>query len=781
MKLTIHELSKALDIPYTGTDVATPLSRPLIDSRSLIFPEETLFFALTTPSNDGHRYIRELYRRGVRHFAVDSGTLADNPLPADACALLTDGSHGVVDALQQSGAYIRSLVDCPVIAITGSRGKSLMKEYLAEAFSKIPVTASPRSWNSQIGVPMALWRLETDTRLAIFEAGISSPGEMERLEKMIRPTIGIFTGLTDEHSGEFTSPEEKCREKALLFRNVSHIIFIATDPLIEPILREANPSATLIRVADAPEAAAAVASITGLPLGPLPKLRLRSTRLDITEGDDGRIVATDHFSTDLGAIETALDRFARRIGGRRLVAILGDLDLRGRDPETSYRELERLLLAHGVDSVIGVGDVISRHIDSFSDAISHQGFQDARSFLRSGTDAYFADSAILISGGASAEFDTLSRAIEPTRHATCLEVNLDSLTHNFNYFRSLVSHTTGLIAMIKADAYGAGAPEIARTLQNQGAAYLAVAVIEEGLALRRGGISMPIMVLNPLTTNANALIYNNLEPTVFSLDELDALAATVAANGINSFPIHIKLDTGMHRFGFTEDELPALLHKLKENPSLRVASIFSHLATADCLDMDDYTTEQLQAFDHMSGYLVDNIGYRVKRHILNTAGIVRYPQYQYDMVRLGIGLYGVSPLGSELAENLLPVSTLVTSISAIHQRHPGDTIGYGRRGRVDSESTVATVPIGYADGLNRHLGNGALRVRVNGHSCPTIGNICMDICMIDVTGSGAKPGDRVEIFGANVPVEGIAETLDTIPYEVLTSVAPRVKRIYFRE
>ncbi|MDE5608469.1 MAG: alanine racemase [Muribaculaceae bacterium] len=781
MKLTLTELSEALNIPVTGTPDQTPLSRPLTDSRSLLYPDGTLFFALTTPSNDGHRYVRELYRHGVRHFAVSEEAIAVNPLPADASALVAHDADGVLDILQRSAAYVRSLVDCPIIAVTGSRGKSLMKEYLAEAFSSVRVTASPRSWNSQTGVPLSLWRLQPDTRLGIFEAGISRPGEMERLAGMIRPTIGVFTGLTDEHSGDFTSLEHKCREKAELFREVSHILYFESDPLVEGILHEINPTAKLIRVDDAPAAARTIAEITGLPLGRLPEYCVRSTRLDITEGDDGRIVATDHFSTDPGAIETALDRFGRRTGGRRLVAIIGDLALRGSKPEEAYRELERLLLAHGADSLIGVGKEISRYISQFGDAISHQGYPTADSFLKSGNDAYFADSAILISGNSGSEFELISRAVEPTRHPTCLEVNLDSLTHNFNYFRSLVAPTTGLVAMIKADAYGAGAVEVARTLQNQGAAYLAVAVIEEGLALRRGGISMPVMVLNPLTTNANALIRNNLEPTIFSISELATVADAVNTAGHQSYPIHIKLDTGMHRFGFNESELPDLMEQLRQYPSLRVASVFSHLATADCPEMDDYTLGQLKAFDRMSQYIADNLDYKIKRHILNTAGIMRYPEYQYDMVRLGIGLYGVSPLDSEMSKNLLPVSTLVTSISAVKERHPGDTIGYSRRGKVNEESAIATVPIGYADGLNRHLGNGALRVFINGHRCPTIGNICMDICMIDVTGCDARPGDRVEIFGPNIPVEEVAEILDTIPYEVLTSVAPRVKRIYFRE
>lgn len=779
MKLTISTLSKAIKIPFRGNGNHI-VDIPLTDSRSLLYPDRTVFFALTTPSNDGHRYVRELYRRGVRNFVLSY----DCDLPEDASVLIAPCHGAVLDALQASAAYVRSLFSCPVIAVTGSRGKTVIKEKIARAFSRpgYPVVTSPRSWNSQTGVPLSVWRLEPGTALAVFEAGISSRGEMSRLASIIQPTIGVFTGLTDEHSDGFDSPAHKCREKALLFRSATHIIYIDNNPVIGPMLQEINPGAKLIAVENDREIINALSPLLGL--SPHYSQGEISTRLDISEGDDRRLVAYDRYSTDLGGIETALDRFARRVTNRRLVTILSDLETRGADTDVAYRDLERLLMSRGVDEVIGIGSEISHQLLSFSQAFARRTFPSVEEFLNTTDTTEFADTAVLIDGP---DFAQIKTTLESTRHDTCLEVNLDALTHNFNLYRSLVAPTTGIVAMVKADAYGAGAVEIARTLQNQGTAYLAVAVAEEGIALRQAGITMPVMVLNPITTNVGALLRHNLEPTIFSLNELDLIRRHIPAGAQSPCPIHIKLDTGMHRFGFSEAQLPQLINALTSMPELRIASIFSHLATADCPDMNDYTDFQLDNFARMSSYLVDRLPYDVKRHILNTAGITRYPAHQYDMVRLGIGLYGISPFDTantyhhKINHDLKPVSTLVTSISALQHRLPGDTVGYGRRGVISRPSIIASLPIGYADGLNRHLGNGATKMIVNGVACPTVGNICMDICMIDVTEANASPGDRVEIFGPNIPVSRLSDTLGTIPYEILTSVAPRVKRIYFRE
>ncbi|MDE7385534.1 MAG: alanine racemase [Muribaculaceae bacterium] len=779
MEITVNQLSKALGLTIIGNGSDRLIAKPLTDSRSLTTPYDTLFFAITTSSNDGHRYIRDLERRGVRNFVINRNMLYQLIPRDDTNYLVSD--EPVVDILQQSAAYIRSMVSCPVIAITGSRGKTVVKEMIASACSDWLITKSPRSWNSQIGVPLSVWRLEPDTRLAIFEAGISRPGEMERLEKIIRPSIGVFTGLTDEHARSFDNIEQKCREKAALFVHCSDIVYIPTSDIIKPILSEVCPGARLHEADEYGGIVRIVENLVGHPARPSKQSSPVSTRIDISEGGEGNIFAFDYFTNDLDGIETALDQVGRRVPqGSPLVAVLGDLQLYGTEPEVGYRRLEQLLTDHNVDGIVGVGEEISRYVHNFSDRFRISSVPSAADFIRRFNTYNFPHSALLIKGTPTEEFVQIKNWLEDTRHDTCLEVNLDALTHNFNYYRSLVKPGTGMIGMVKADAYGAGAVEVSRTLQSQGADYLAVAVVEEGLALRRGGIKMPIMVLNPIANNYTALFDKHLEPTIFSLIELDLLNSFVPDGDGEPYPIHIKLDTGMHRFGFNEKELPRLVEEIKKYPRLRVASIFSHLATADCTDMDDYTITQLNNFDRMSGYIIKRLGYPVKRHILNTAGIMRFPQYQYDMVRLGIGLYGISPIDDN-DRNLRPVSRLTTCISALQERTAGETVGYARRGKITSRSVIATLPIGYADGLNRLLGNGRTSMMVNGVKCPTVGNICMDICMIDVTHANAICTDRVEIFGDSIPVTEVAKTLGTIPYEVLTWVAPRVKRLYFRE
>lgn len=796
MQLSTQHISSILNAnPITG-GANYSLSIPLTDSRSLLDPEHTLFFALTTSSNDGHRYVRELYRRGVRNFVINSGMLSKIDIFDDANFFFTDGP--VLDALQATATAIRNMVTCPIIGVTGSRGKTVVKEMLADAITDRRITKSPRSWNSQIGVPLSIWQLEPDTELGIFEAGISRPGEMHRLSDIIRPTIGIFTDLTDEHQGEFESLEHKCREKAQLFNHCTDIIYLSDEPIIRTTLENSCSQAHLHPASDYTDIVNIAVSLLHSNRSSeqvetkqcreqnseiTPASTSISTRIDISDGGEGNIIAFDRYSNDLGGIETALDQLARRIPADfPLVVVLGDLLTRGWDPDIVYQRLEQLLLDRNVDEVIAVGETISRYVAGFSDLL-RKGYATSgpAEFIERFNTHDFPHSSILIKGTPREQFEKIKNWLEDTLHYTCLEVNLDALINNFNYYRSMVKPTTGMIGMVKADAYGAGAVEIARTLQSQGADYLAVAVVEEGLELRRAGISMPVMVLNPISSNYSSLFTKKLEPTIFSLRELEMLSSFAPKDTGTPYPVHIKLDTGMHRFGFSESQLPRLVEEIRQYPQFRVASIFSHLATADSPSMNDYTEYQLANFERMSSYLIQQLGYPIKRHILNTAGIMRYPRYQYDLVRLGIGLYGISPL-DQPDPNLKPVSSLVTIIGALQLRHQGETVGYSRRGVISRESTIATLPIGYADGLNRHLGNGTTSMYVNGTMCPTVGNICMDICMIDVTDvSDPTPGQRVEIFGEHIPVTSVARSLDTIPYEILTSISPRVKRIYFRE
>ncbi len=784
MELNLKQFASQEGYRFIGGGSRSTVSRPLTDSRSLVDSAETVFFALRTTSNDGHRYLRDLYRAGVRNFVIDDdipAALADS----DANFVVTPS---VIGALQRSAAVIRGKVDCTVVGITGSRGKTVVKELLAAATSPEHVIAkSPRSWNSQIGVPLSLWQLDSDTTLGIFEAGISRPGEMERLEPIVRPTIGVFTSITSEHHRDFVSIEEKCREKAVLFRDCPVVIYPGGSELIRDTLADVCRSARLVAV-DGGNKGLVRAVMTELGYDDaviesrLSDLDEVLTRIDINEGVDGSIVAYDYYTNDIDGIATALDIVARRLTpGHQLSLIAGDLMTDGHRQAEVYAALEQLLISRNVDTLIGVGREIKKYAPSFDKMIKVSCYDTVDQVCEALGDCGFDSMAILLKGTPPSSFRPLRTLLEYTRHESYLEVSLDALISNYNYYRSLIRPETGLVAMIKADAYGAGAVEVAKTLQCQGADYLAVAVVEEGLKLREQGITMPVMVLNPISSNCRTMYQRHLEPTVFSTGELELLDRFAPA-GTTNYPIHIKLDTGMHRFGFTEDELPVLVEALKKYPTFRVASIFSHLSTADCLDQDDYTRRQLDNFERMSSYIIDSLGYKVRRHILNTAGIMRYPSHQYDMVRLGIGLYGVSPVSGLDNGCLKPVSRLVTRVSAVHHREPGDTIGYARRGVLTRPSVIATLPIGYADGIDRHMGNGRASFIVDGVACPTVGNICMDICMIDVTDVGHDCcGAEVEIFGSRVPVTEVADRLDTIPYEVLTSVSPRVKRVYYRE
>lgn len=732
----------------------TLISALLTDSRDLTFPAETVFFALRTAGNDGHRFIPALIERGVRYFVVEKD------YQADASGVEYWRVDSVLGALQDVAAGVRGMFPAlPVIGITGSRGKTVTKELLYMLLhERLTITRSPRSYNSQIGVPLSVWGLTPDTDLAIFEAGISEPGEMERLRGIIQPTIGVFTSLTDEHGEGFASLEEKAREKAKLFDGCSLVFYPAGEELIAMALREVNCKPCPVEG----ELALAVAehiSNAGMHHGAsLPNIqdigRRISARIDVCETLKDCLIVYDGFPTDLQSITAAVNYAMRHAAGRSVTLVLGGKE------DVDGPQLRRLLEAKGIKRVIKTAtpaDFIDRY--SISD---------------------FNHEVILICGPATEGFDDVKTHLEAPRHETIMEVDLGAIASNFNYYRSLLPSSTGLIAMVKAAGYGTGALELSKTLQNQGASYLAVAVIDEGAELRRGGITMPIIVMNPITTNYKALFDNHLEPSVFSLRELELLLDAARRHGVKDYPVHIKLDTGMHRLGFLRGEIPALLAILNSQNSVKVSTIFSHLATADCLDQDAYTESQLLAFEQMSSEIKAGLPYAVKRHVLNSAGIMRYPEHHYDFARLGIGLYGISPIAVG-QERLQTVSQLFTTIISIKHWQPGATIGYGRKGVITRPSVIATIPIGYADGLDRHLSNGGASFIVNGKACPIVGNICMDQCMIDVTDANAQIGDKVEIFGKTAPLQRLSDTLGTIPYEILTSISPRVKRIYFRE
>ncbi len=778
----------ALAISGNITSASSPLRTIITDSRALLTdPNATVFAALCTPQGDGHRYIRDMYTKGVRVFLVEKD-IADYAAYPDATFIAVDN---VRQALWDSAKSIRNAFRGPVIGITGSIGKTFTKELLNCCNIWEHCARSPRSWNSSIGVPESLW-LAAGADAAIIEAGISHKGEMKILADIIRPTIGIFTAITEEHSEGFDSIESKCREKSLLFASATDIFYNSSYPLIASVLKEMYPKKNLHPCSDIWDICARIANMFGKKISFSSSEIGRydiSGRIDITDMSGNSALALDYYTGDMDGIATALDYVRRRISPEHDLRICVSAPV---SEAWGYSSSAKILKAAGVTKAYVIGGSPEYWADVADSGVEIAHFEDTDAFERHITlNTRDMQRTMLYVNISDKEQGRLMRdRLCSLRHITHLNIDLEALVHNVRHYRSLLSNGVGMIAMIKADAYGCGDIEVARTLQSCGLSYLAVAVVDEGVRLRRAGVTMPIIVLDPWCLNPHAIVAYRLEPTLIDLDKdiMSNLEREVAAAGLSDYPIHVKIDSGMHRVGLkNEDEISAFVSMLAQCPHLHIATTFSHLATADCLDMDDYTTLQLDTFDRLSNFLRNSVPYGkdIRRHILNTAGIIRYGRtcYAYDLVRLGIGMYGISPLPGETDQSALKtVATLRTSIIAMHQYPAGATIGYGRRGITLRDSVIATIPIGYADGVNRHLGCGHASFVVEGVPCPTIGNICMDLCMIDVTDCPkARIGSSVEIFGKNASIQYLAETLDTIPYEVLTSVSSRVKRLYFRE
>lgn len=761
----------------------------LFDSRSFIEADGTVFCALRTKAGDGHRYVSDMYDKGIRIFLTDN-------LPEDS-AELTDALFLVVpdvaEAIEALASDWRKGLR-NVVGITGSAGKTIVKEHiyyaLARYFGDEKVTRSPRSWNSRLGVPLSILEASPADEAVIIEVGIDTVGDMARHAEILRPDIGVLTAITSEHDSGFASIAEKIAEKLKLFSHCRDIFYDARLPEVVRLMAEEYPERNLHPAASADSeqvweelAKGVVGEIEGPDAAEYIEPGIATNRIDVHQGPNDCVVFFDDFTNDLRSLRWSLDFMRRRSAGRNRTLILTNDIMANRvgqeDVKENYEKLSRLIEAFGISRLIAIGRGISKMRHALPPTVDVDILKSDKEFTSTYDITNFSSETILVFGSPGEDFNEIRRALESPRHDSIMEINLDAIIHNFNYYKSLLRPSTGLIAMVKASAYGIGAPEVAKTLQGHGARYLAVAVIEEGIELRRRGVMMPIMVLNPVTNNYSALFHYSLEPSVFSLREFDILSAEAAKAGYSNYPIHVKLDTGMHRVGFVEEEIPGLLAKIKDCTTLKIASVFSHLATADCPEEGDYTRMQLETFDAVSSQIIEALPYRILRHILNTAGIMTHPEYQYDMVRLGIGLYGISPIPQE-QKALRPVATLKTTIISLKQWPAGTSVGYGRRGRLERPSVVATLPIGYADGIDRHLRCGAASFLIRGVECPTVGNICMDQCMVDVTDvPGVEIGDSVEIFGEAIPVERIAGALDTIPYEVLTSISPRVRRIYY--
>ena len=822
MKYSIREIAEITGA-RTTTLHDTDIRILLTDSRSLSEPSNCLFFALLTTHNDGHKYVRHLYDRGVRNFVVQHSFTGINEIPEANCLWVRD----TLSALQQLTAYHRTQFNIPIIGITGSNGKTIVKEWLYQLLhDRISIVRSPRSYNSQTGVPLSVWQLNEQTELGIFEAGISFREEMERLAPIIQPTIGIFTTIGEAHQENFSSQEEKCLEKLQLFgQQTEKIIYNEDQTLVKYCIEKkslsdkafswstTNPKAslyissiekeqdyTIIRyqlnnqsssikipftddasIEDAIHCLALVLllfpDIEHLPER-FAQLDPVAMRLDVSKGIQNNILINDTYNSDINSLSIALDFMFRRSMDNQLkpVLILSDILQSGMVPAAFYRKVAELITQKQIQHIIGIGPNLMSHSNLFG--IEKEFYPTTESFLDSGRWRNLKDSIVLIKGSRTSRFERIAEQLEEKAHQTVLEVDLDAIIHNLKYFRSKLKPKTKVVCMVKAFGYGVGSYELAKTLQERGADYLAVALADEGAELRREGITMPIMVMNPEEHALNTLFEYNLEPEIYNQKILDTIIRETRRRGILHYPIHIKLDTGMNRLGFNASDIPTIIEKLDNQQGIVVKSVFSHLAGSDTSLLDDYTHRQIELFMKESSELEQSLNYPVMKHILNSAGIERFPESQLDIVRLGIGLYGISVVDEKA---LKPVASLKTKVLQIREVSKGETVGYNRNGVLQRNSRIACLPIGYADGLDRRLGNGNSVVLINGERCPIVGNICMDICMVDVTDSNAKEGDEAIIFGEEITITELANQLGTIPYEILTSISPRVKRIYYKE
>ncbi len=819
---TLSEIASVLDAELVKSPNFTDhkIKQIVIDSRTYFKNADSVFFALNGPRNNGHSYISNLIEKGISAFVVSDKSV----ISSKASFILVENT---TSALQKLAAYNRSQHNYPIVGITGSNGKTIVKEWLHNILSgEFKIVRNPKSYNSQIGVPLSVLLMDPGYDLGIFEAGISQPGEMENLAEIIKPTIGIFTNIGDAHQEGFVSLQQKIDEKLLLFKSCKKLIYNSDIELLKNSVEEfckkypiekvdwslKNSNSTIYfstnKTNDCTElratlygntynfkipftddsaienachcfAAASILSSDLLKLLPeFENLYPIEMRLEIKQGINNCLLVNDYYNSDLNSLTIALSVLHQQAAKAHLYkqVILSDIQQTGLPKTELYTQINKLLDDWQIDEIIGIGTEISRFSGLFS--MKKSFFDSLNDFEKHFNRAKFQSSAILIKGARQFTFENISLLLQQKAHQTQLEINLNALVHNLNVFKGLLRPETKIMVMVKAFSYGSGDVEIASLLQYQNVDYLAVAVTDEGVLLRNAGIQTPIIVMNPEQHSFHQIIDYQLEPNIYSTDLLESFIKSVTQSGLRNFPIHLKIDTGMNRLGFkTTEELNKVTNIVKENDCVKIKSVFSHLAGSDDSNFDNFTQEQIKKFESVANDLGNNFSDPVLRHILNSAGIERFPEKQFEMVRLGIGLYGISNTGLPLQN----IGTLRSTISQVKKVNPSETIGYSRKGEISEESEIAIVPLGYADGIDRKLGNNNGSVYILGKRVPIIGNICMDMLMINVTGLGVKPGEKVEIFGPNIPITEVAEKVGTIPYEILTGISQRVKRIYLQE
>ncbi|HOX81971.1 MAG TPA: bifunctional UDP-N-acetylmuramoyl-tripeptide:D-alanyl-D-alanine ligase/alanine racemase [Chryseolinea sp.] len=780
-----------------------------IDSRKVSADEGTLFFAIKGDRHDGHHYIHELYKKGIRLFVVEQ-KIESIPALEGASILEVKSS---IKALQKIAAFHRSQFSIPVIGITGSNGKTIIKEWLYQllSFDKV-ISKSPGSYNSQVGVPLAVWQLQPQHQLGIFEAGISREKEMENLNKVIQPTIGIFTNIGSAHDEGFKSQKHKIQEKLKLFRNTDFILYCSDYKAVEEEIKKLSAPAfswgklptddvyiqrngtsytitytgeqTSLNLPFTDKASiencfhcVALMLKLGYSIEQIQKrianLRSVNMRLELKEGINQCQLIDDTYNNDLGGLEISL-QFLENQQKKIKRLILSDILESGLNENDLVKKIIELVSSNNVTHFVGIGPVINRYKNLFAFGSFYLSTQD---FLDQFPLDELQQEVILVKGARSFQFEKIIHKLQRKVHGTVMEIDLDALVHNLNFFKSRLKPVTKLMVMVKAFAYGSGSIEIGNLLQYHKVDYLGVAYADEGIELRKNNIKLPIMVMNPSEESFEQLLTHNLEPEIYSLNILHSMLHYLQGK---KCVVHLKLDTGMHRLGFEETDIDVLIEQLKSNPNIRVASIFSHLAGADESDHDAFSREQANRFLQWSDRISKAIGYKPDYHILNSSGILRLPEMQFDMVRLGIGLYGVDPTPYNFNE-LESVATLKTIISQIKKIAKGESIGYSRKGQAEEEMTLATIAIGYADGFSRAFSNGRGEVLINGQCAHVIGNVCMDMTMIDITGIDAREGDEVIVFGKGLPIGELAKKIQTIPYEILTSTSERVKRVFVTE
>lgn len=828
MELLLNSITKKINCEVFGQRREDfSVKNLLFDSRKLGNSDGTIFFAIRTLSNNGEKYIPELYGRGVRVFVVEN-LPNDISFYEEATFILVEN---VIQTLQAFAKIKREAFKNPIIAITGSNGKTIVKDWIVELIDKDKkVCHSPRSYNSQIGVALSVWNLKEDDELAIIEAGISQKGEMEKLEEIIKPTIGIFTNIGDAHQVYFNSIEEKINEKLILFSSCKTIIYCSdkkdihkqiTDKFkgkkinliswgfdkdaifkIKEISTQKNISTIhytynskdsyfTIPLIDKASIENSINSyIACLVIGIDENIlneRTRSLqslemRLEMKEGINGTLIINDSYSSDLMSLEVASTFLNQQNSELKKTAILSDITQSFIDEKELYRAINKLLISKNINFLIGIGKGFIRNKSILT--IENTVYSTTEEFLKKCHLKDFKDQIILIKGARSFYFEKISRFFEKKVHETVLEVNLTAIAHNVNYFKSKLKEGVKLMTMVKAHSYGSGGYEIAATLVNQNVDYLTVAFADEGVELRNNGINLPIMVMSPEKESIAKIIHYDLEPEVYSIKILRELIGAKKdyerIGNIKPLNIHVKLDTGMHRLGMEEGDMEALINILSKNPDIKIKSIFSHLAGADNPELDFFTYEQIKRFESMSQMIMKVFPYPILRHIANSAAITRFPEAQYDMVRLGIGMYGIG-VDEEEQQKLRYVHRLKTIITLTREIKKGESVGYNRNFIAKEDMTIGVIPIGYADGLNRRRGNGNGKVWVNGFLAPIIGNICMDMCMIDLSRIEFSEGDDVVIFGEEYSVNNIAKELGTISYEVFTTISTRVKRVFYQE